>query len=164
MDERLQINAPRNVPIIGGMSKKEKQEASMKALLQKPEAYAKLNALAEELNTTFNETVKIITDIRAGATFRDSLTGKLYAYEYFALPFEHDVRTKVIMELAKKPLEEFTQEHYFLIYDKEANPSPRFIMGGVDFCKYFACQIFVLVDANIQQEKDFLKDIEDDKT
>ncbi len=120
-------------------------------------------ALADELNKNFDEKIKIMVDIRAGARIRDTLSNKVYGYEYFVMPFEHDVRVKVIMDMAKKPVDEFPREHMMVIYDIAADPSPRYLITTIDFCKLVACGVWQIVDMNVDAEKKFLDQIESDK-
>jgi hypothetical protein len=154
------ITTTREIPIVGGpASAKERRKERIRTILNTPEHYNKLSGLADELAKNFDSTVKIMFDLRVGAQFKDNLTQKVYAYEYFVMPFEHDVKTEVIMDLAKKPLDEFPRDHIMVVYDVAANPSPRYLISTIDFCKYVACGVWTMLDLNVGEEKQFLDDI-----
>ena len=150
------------IPIIENRSKHKQDELDQirTKIMQNEEARNKIKDLANSLNENFNSSTQMIVDMRVGARFKDSLTNKIYSYEYFVVPFEHDARTIVILEEAHRPVDEFGMDHIMIFYDVESNPSPRYAISTLDFCKYIACKVWTIVDLNVNEEKEFLNKID----
>lgn len=153
-----------HIPHVGSQANKlEQEEDRMRQLMQQPGMAEKMRAAAEELAKNFNSSTRLITDIRAGALFRDQFTKKLYAYEYITQGFPHDIRSKIIAREAKQDFKDLPPtDLYMVIYEAESNPSPRYIIPALDFCKYFAIGIWQLVDPNNAEEKEFLDKVRRD--
>jgi hypothetical protein len=161
-------NLPENykyVPIIGdkGQQKKDREEQAIRDMLSSAENYGKVAALAEELEKNFNNTTKMVVDIRLGAKFLNTMNNKTYVYEYFAAAFPHDVRAKVIMDMANRPLYNFPNPYLMVFYEDPGENinkmTARFVVDSLDFCKYIATGIFKMLDFNNADEKDFLNKV-----
>jgi hypothetical protein len=162
MQNKLNLNDPR-IPHIGNKNDlRQQEEDKIRTMLQQPNVAAAIAGMAEELAKNFNESTRLIADIRVGATFKDmwSKPNKRYTYEYLSRGFQHDLRAKVVMEQAKKPVKTFDPaEYYMVIYETDSNPSPRYIIDAYDFCKYFAIGAWVIEDMNNSDEKEFLNKV-----
>ena len=151
----------RHVPLISDARAKEKERENQLKLdiLNNPVAANKLESLAKALSENFNQSTKIMTNVRIGARVKDVINNKTYIYEYFTKPLKHDVYSKVIMDLAKKPFCEFDEEFYCILAEADILASPRYLISMLDFCKYVACGAWIIEDPNNQPEEDMLKDI-----
>lgn len=159
----VDLNNTGNIPYIGNKNDAlQREEDKIRDMMKQPNVAAAIAGMADQLAKTFNESTRMIQDIRVGATFKDmwSKPNKRYTYEYLCRGFQHDLRAKLVMSEAKKPVTVFDPATFYMcIYETDSNPSPRYIITALDFCKYFAIGAWVLEDANNADEKDFLKKV-----
>ena len=162
----MKLDNMRHYPIKPHKSREEDDQRLL-ALLQQPHVENKINELAHKLNQTFNNQVKVIVNMRPKARFRNVETGQEYVYEAAMVPYRHTDLARLVLMQAKRPVQEFDDEAYFIFRTVVAgsktdlvltdDAGERFMMEGRTFVSYFAIRIFEMIDLANTDEKTLIE-------